>query len=70
MIATDIVSLAVIGDFAKTDARTEHAHGRPARYRVAGSLGFLRHGHHYKGRLRWDEGKLQHAPLPENELRA
>ena len=58
LLASEILSLAAIGMFARNDARNEHAHGRPASYRITGSLGFKRHGSHYKGRLRWEEGKL------------
>lgn len=63
LIASEIPSLAATGSFARKDARSEHAQGRPASYRITGSLGFTNTGSHYKGRLRW-ESKLQLGTLP------
>lgn len=65
LIASEIPSLAATGRLARKDARSEHAQGRPAKYRIAGSLGFKSTGSHQKGRLRWED-KLQIA-TPTNE---
>jgi len=70
LIATEVPSLAATGLVAKNDARKEYAHGRPASYTVTGSLGFRGKGCHYKGRLRWDEGKLQVKALVETGVPA
>ena len=63
LLASEVPSLAAISSFARNDARSEHAQGRPAKYMITGSLGFKRLGSHYKGRLRWEEGKLHLGTL-------
>jgi hypothetical protein len=40
--------------FVRNDALKEHSQGRPAFYRITGSLGFKRAGGHLKGRVVWD----------------
>ncbi len=64
LIASEIPSLSATGRFVRKDARSEHAQGRTAKYRIAGSLGFKSTGSHYKGRLRWEE-KLQLGATPQ-----
>lgn len=64
LIASEVPSLAATGLVARDDARREHAHGRPASYRITGSLGFQCRGSHFKGRMRW-EGKLKLGQLSE-----
>ena len=58
LMVADVPSLAAVGAFAKKDARREHAQGRPASYRITGSLGYQCAGSHYKGRMQW-ESKLK-----------
>ncbi len=54
LVAADLPSLPSIMKFVRNDARREHAHGRPACYRITGSLGFKRQGSHSHGRVVWD----------------
>ena len=54
LVASDQPSLLSIMKFVRNDARREHAEGRPARYRITGSLGFMRTGSHLRGRMVWD----------------
>ena len=63
LIAAEVPSLAATDAFARNDARKEYAHRRPAQYLITGTQGFKRQGSHYKGRLRWDEGKLRLGTL-------
>ena len=69
LLAAQVPSLAATDAVAKSDARKEHAHGRPAQYVITGSLGFRRRGSHYKGRLRWEEGKLKLGTFNDTGVR-
>jgi hypothetical protein len=55
LIAADLLSLPSIIKYVRNDARREHSQGRPARYKIDGSLGFKRSGSHVKGRVVWDD---------------
>jgi hypothetical protein len=63
LIAEKVPSLAATDAYARNDARKEYAHGRPAQYLITGPNGFKREGSHFKGRLRWNEGKLKLGTL-------
>jgi hypothetical protein len=54
LVAADLLSLPSIMKFVRNDALKEHSQGRPAFYRITGSLGFKRAGGHLKGRVVWD----------------
>jgi len=54
LIASDLLSLPSIMKFVRNDALKEHSQGRPACYKITGSLGFKRAGSHLRGRVLWD----------------
>jgi len=70
LVAGDLPSLNAIMKFVRNDARREHSQGRPARYVIAGSLGFRRTGSHANGRMVWDLQAPDLRPVPVGAFRA
>lgn len=66
LIAAEVPSLAATDAVARKDARKEYAHGRAAQYLITSSDGFKRQGSHFKGRLRWEEGKLKRGTINDS----